>query len=235
MRYPIITLSDCQRLATEMNKGTFPSLERYTQERYTHRLSTGDVMDQSEIKRAAVLIHDILEKNRAKYGRDRDRLEGRVAPILYSALHKVDLAVLDDPGFWCFLSLKYFWNFIAWREKKAFTEGNYLKYVCGERSTESVLTRMYLRVQALGGSEYGSMASEVPMATDFWRSHIIRVRTGTAPSLTRAFVERQRDDRLNTPELRQFARRLNRTWTNILLNIYDDEEARQLIEELWTR
>ena len=230
MKYPIITSSDCRYVAEQLNIGSSPNVQEYIK-----WLGTGDDLDRDRINEAAREIGRVLEQYSGINNRDRDRLEGRAAPILYEVLQDVDIAVLDDPGFWRYLSLVHFWRFIAWREEKAFARGNYLKYVDGVNSTECVLTRMYLRVQALGGNEYGSMAAEVPMATDFWRSHIIRVRTATAPSLTRAFVERQRDDRLNTPELRQFARRLNRTWTNILLNIYDDEEARQLIEELWTR
>ena len=228
MRYPTITMSDCRSLAGQMSNGFSPNIQLSVT-----WLGVGNCLELDRIEEAARKIDQVWKEHRDLYGSDKDRLEGRVAPTLYSALQEVCVEVLDDPGFWRYLSLAHFWDFIAWREDKAFARGNYLKYVDGKKSTECVLTRMYLRVQALGGSDYGYMAVEVKKATDLWRSHIIRVRTGTAPPLTRAFVKQQRDNWLNTPDLREFAKRLNRTWTNVLLNIYDDEEAERLIAELW--
>lgn len=228
MRYLIVTRSDCRRLAERLIQGDPIDIEQYV-----HPQGDGEALDYERIKQASIRINRKLYLHRPESVGDKDNLEGKAAPILYEGLEGIEAAVLDDPGFWRYLSLRYFWRFISWREKQAFERGNYLKYIDGDKSTECVLTRMYLRVQALGGNEYRYLASALPRSTDFWRSHVIRVRTGTAPPLTRAFVKKQRDDRLNTPELRQFARSLNRTWTNLLLNIYDDEEAAKLIDELW--
>ena len=227
MRYLMITRSDCRRLAEQLIQGDPVDMEQYV-----HQQGDGEALDYERIQQASIRINRKLNLHPEAI-RDRDILEGKSAPILYEGLEGIEVAVLDDPGFWRYLSLQYFWRFISWREEQAFERGNYLKYIDGDKSTECVLTRMYLRVQALGGNEYNYLASALPRSTDFWRSHVIRVKTGTAPPLTRAFVKKQRDDRLNTPELRQFARTLNRTWTNLLLNIYDDEEAAKLIEELW--
>ena len=161
----------------------------------------------------------------------REQCEAEAAPLLHHALCDVDVEVLDDPGFWRFLSLDLFWDFIRWREAKAFGRGNYLRYVDGRSSNECVLTRMYLRAAAVGGLPFAEYASVLPKATDFWRSHVVRVRTGTAPSLVRAFVDMQRQRRLPTDPLRQFAKALNRTWSNVVLSIYDDE-AQALVEEI---
>ena len=242
MRYPTITLSRCRTLALRMRKGGFINIEPYV-----HWRVIGRDLDLTSIKQVAEHIDSELERNITEYSSDKGLYEGKAALYLYNAIKDIDISILDNPGFWRYLSLKYFWNFIKWREEAACDprkdneenykkrRDNFLKYIVSENSTESVLTRMFLRVRALGGSEDGHLASALPRSTDFWRSHVIRVRTGTAPSLTRAFVKKQREDPLATPELRQFARRLNRTWTNLLLNIYDDEEAASLIEDLWPR
>ena len=136
------------------------------------------------------------------------------------------------PVFWRYLSLDLFWVFIQWRETKAFARGNYLKYVDGRSSTECVLSRMYLRAAAVGGLEFAKYASALPRAADFWRSHVLRVRTGTAPSLVRAFVDTQRQQRLPTDLLRRFAKDLNRTWSNVVLTICHDDETQALVEEI---
>ena len=79
-----------------------------------------------------------------------------------------------------------------------------------------------------------SLTAGLQHGSDFWRSHVLRVRTGTAPELTRALVEMQKDDdrRLATDPLRAYARRLNRVWTNVNLNLLDKDQASALIEEL---
>ena len=163
---------------------------------------------------------------------DKDRFEGRSAPRLYSALSAFPTDVLDDPRFWAYLSVAYFWDFIAWREEGAFSRGNYLKYLNAESPTESVLPRMFLRAAAVGGPEYGDLAGAIPQGTDFWRSHVTRVRTGTAPVVARALVVSHRDDRLATDDLRALARELNRSWTNVVLYLHDEDEAAGLIGEL---
>jgi len=162
---------------------------------------------------------------------DRDELEGRAASDFYHALRHVPIEVLDDPGFWRYLSIALFWDFIAWREEEPFESGNYLKYVNGRSNTEAVLNRMYMRAKAVG-EEHLHLANALEKSADFWRSHIIRVRTGTAPPLARSFVRMQRDDRLMTSQLRHFARELNRNWSNIELHLYDDEAASELLSDL---
>ncbi|MCY4638117.1 MAG: hypothetical protein OXG04_27095 [Acidobacteria bacterium] len=162
----------------------------------------------------------------------KEEREAEAAPLLHDALSIVDVEVLDDPGFWRYLSLALFWDFIRWRETKAFARGNYLRYVDGKSSNECVLTRMYLRGAAVGGLPFAEHASVLPKATDFWRSHVVRVRTGTAPSLVRALVDMQRQHRLPTDPLRQFAKALNRTWSNVVLSIYDDDEAHALVKRI---
>ena len=56
------------------------------------------------------------------------------------------------------------------------------------------------------------------------------MRTGTAPVLAQAFVEKQATDRMQTNELRSYAKRLNRIWSNVALTVYDESEAEQLLQ-----
>lgn len=196
------------------------------------------MVDWGEIRAAADWMKRQIETAESK---DRDRTEGRLAIRLHQALNHVDPAVLDDAGFWRYLALRHFWDVIRWREPKAFNGPDNtekaIKYVDAIKPTESVLTRMYLRAVAIGMNEAdpgdeGQLAYVLSTATDFWRSHVIRVRTGTAPPLVRAFVRRQERERMSTEPLRDFAKAINRTWTNVQLNEYDETEAADLLEEL---
>ena len=228
MKYPTLSLLRCEEIVRERVAGR----EAVVQAQW---IGDGEEMDLRRIADAARAIKALLtgDWNRR---RDGDYVEGLAATHLYRALAPEDaptvpVEVLDDPGFWRFLGLQYLWEFISWRELSV---GKQLEYVNGLRSTECVPTRMYLRVAAVGGLEFAERHSErLKQATDFWRSHILRVRTGTAPALTRAIVSRQARQPLETDSLRPFAKRVNGAWTNVLLNMYDDAEAERFVDELW--
>ena len=232
MRYKSLSESLCRELAKDLLASRQPSIHGADQ-------GTGDdVVDWGEIRAAAEWMKQQTETAGSK---DRDRTEGRLAIRLHQALSHVDPSVLDDAGFWRYLALRHFWDVIQWREPKAFkgldSSEKAIKYVDAIKPTESVLTRMYLRAVAIGMNEAepgdeDQLAYALSTATDFWRSHVIRVRTGTAPPLVRAFVRRQERDRMSTEPLREFAKAINRTWTNVELNEYDETEAARLLEEL---
>ena len=227
MRYPYLTVSTCLDLARRRFAGENPSIESHTDWQ-----GIGVDVDLQEISPAVDLIEAEMTETSNRSPSERDRVEGRAAVLLYEALRNVEPDVLDDPGFWRYLSLAHFWNFIRWRESGAFADGKFERYLDGRTATECVLTRMYARGASVGGLDHLEAAEAVREATDFWRSHVLRVKTCTAPPVVRAFVEMQASERLTTDDLRAFAKALNRTWANVVPAIYEDEDARALIEEL---
>ncbi len=184
-------------------------------------------------------------------GARKDTLEGKASLVLHRAISdgEADLAMLDDPGFWRYVAIAYLWNFAVWREHgtlfpkpKASGEPNesperrFAVYIDGRRLHECVPSRLWLRVNMLGGQEL-DLAFQAEGSTDFWRSHILRVKAGEHPGIVRAMARRQADasTRLTTPLLREFAKQLNRTLQNLVPAMLDDEAADLLVEELWER
>ncbi len=230
----------------------YPTLSRNKTILFLARLRDGeDVSEEIVIKREWVgsgddLAHALLDGCREElkstwelqhtkpmYKRDRDRLEGMLSGPLHAALKQLDIEVLDDPGFWRYLSLAHFWWLVNWREPPGERKAErYLGYVDGSHPTECVLLRMYLRAQSVEFEGEYSLAGSLPDAADFWRSHVVRVRTGSAPEITRAFAQTQAAERMTTLPLRAFATRLNRMWTNIVMNTLDEKRAGHLIDEL---
>jgi len=199
-------------------------------------LGNGDDIDLTPIDDvAADVVRRVAVEAGGAPGRHPDDVEGEIAGPLHRVLHRLPTRVLDDPGFWRFLSLGDLWAFVRWRERSTFDGGEpskYLKYVDGKNPAECVLMRTYLRGAIAEEAGDHALAAVIPQATDLWRSHILRVRTASAPEVAKALLRSQRDDRMPTPVLREFAKRLNRTWTNVVLHTYDDEEADRLIQEL---
>lgn len=163
----------------------------------------------------------------------RELLEGQISGQVHSAVRAVPIEALDDPRFWRYLAVRYFAEFTAWREKDALKKGGIAKYFTANESHESIPLRLYLRAQSVRDT-HGTyeLAHAVPRGTDFWRSHVLRVRTGRAAGLTRSLVELQRDDRLSTKPLRELAKLINRMWANVVLLEYPARDAKILLDNL---
>ncbi len=236
MRYPIVTLTKCREFATGRAGGAQPAIEPTW-------VGRGGEIDTSPLRVAQAEIRGVIGKWQHLPLSRRADAEGDAAAIVYDALTTAGVhaglreavPVLDDPGFWRYLTLCHFWDFVAWRHwghPGDFRSDKHMRYVDATNSQECVVSRMYLRMAAVGGMEHGDLASCLTGAGDFWRSHILRVRTASAPPLTRAMVQAQRDSHLRAAYLRELAKRVNRTWSNVVLDLYDDEDADELTIEL---
>ena len=167
---------------------------------------------------------------------NREQLEGELAEAVHVALKLVPIEILDDARFWRYLAVRYFTEFIAWRESKALGKGNIEKYFASKESHESIPLRLYLRAQSvMGGSGGYELAAAIPEGTDFWRSHVLRVRTGRATPLTTAFAVMQSKQRLTTNPLRAFAKLVNRMWANVMLFEYSEKQATEVLSSLRTQ
>lgn len=235
MKYPVVT-----RKATESIVARFLADPGATlNDGDVEWAGSGSAIELSAIEECAAAI----EKARQEYLEaaaqiDQDHVEGRAAVPLHQTLSGLDLTLLDDPGFWRYLTLAHFWPLVYWREQKAFDTQpppKYLVYVDAVRTTETVLTRMFLRANAVRDGDDYSLVTSSREATDFWRSHVLRVTVGSAPNVARPFARLHRDKRMSTNDLRAFARRLNRLSTNVALPLVSEEEAAQSLAELDSR
>lgn len=228
MRYPILVRSRTESLVRSMVlEGTTPNWE-------LERSWIGSGQDVVLTELESVL-DDMKEQFANRVPRDAqstpEAFEGRFAGAVHSALRDLPIEALDDPGFWRYLSLVHFWWFIAVREAPAIGRGNVMTYVDGGR--ECVPFRMFLRAQAIRDADDYGLAGALPKSADFWRSHVLRVRTGTAPPLARAFARLQVEKGMVSDDVRPFARRINRLWSNIVFHTWDDESCDQLLMELY--
>ena len=127
-----------------------------------------------------------------------------------------------------------FWWYAEWRQESSFVLGGaYAQYVDGKNSSECVILRTYLRGQIATEAGDPKLASVIPKAGDFWRSHIVRVSNWQFPGVVNAFVKFQEQKRLIArPDLGLLARKLNRRRSNLVLTKYNPKEATELLEEL---
>jgi len=226
MRYPTVTDEGAKILLAEYEVGVTDNLAIRTT-----WLGDGDEVDLAELGRIVAPFEQELAVDGAPG--DWDPFEGRLAAGVHASMNDVPIQVLDDHQFWAYLSFRYFWWFTSRREAGPIANGNGLRYVQNRAPADAIPIRLFLRGQAaLLAGDYRP-ASSLVRSADLWRSHVLRVRTGSAPTVTRAFVELQERVAMRTERtLRPFARRLNRTWTNVLLHTYDEDRASALMQQI---
>ena len=248
MRYPTVSLQAVRRVAADRIQAGATQPMNLTDDFDVRWTGDGADVELAPLMQLPDQL-DVVKDESAANKLDEDQTEGRAAGVLCRALATAgaDVSVLDDAGFWRYVGLACTWRFTIWREHKAIAGalGNpdrrvpdrFWVYVNGRSATECVPLRMYLRVQSLGGLQYADLASAVRAGTDFWRSHILRVKAGEHPAIVRGMVRRQSDEatRLSTSELRELAKSVTRTLTNLVPGLLSDEDADALVGELWQR
>jgi hypothetical protein len=232
MRYPTLSSAQTEDLVQQLVRGESTSA-------FTLALwkGHGETIDFEPLEEVVEDFQDLLITFREdpSANSDKDLFEGTLAVAVFPFFNSIPIEVLDDPGFWRYLAIQYFWWFASWRESGPIASGNAAAYTNASLNSEHIPLRLYLRAKAVKVEDNDvSLTAGLRHGSDFWRSHILRVRTGTAPKLTRALVEMQNDNerRLATDPLRSYARRLNRVWTNVNLNLLDEAQTKELIEEL---
>lgn len=243
MKYPALSLSSAMNFAGEMTEQPWAInedfvmdfLSRHQREASSPGSGAEKTLNLVELEIVADELKvqtEILLKSKKK-SVDKDELEGQFCSKVHNALKHVPIEILDDPSFWRYLSVRHFSEFVMWRESSALDKGNVATYISAKSSAESIPVRMYLRAQAMLNEDGKCpLAEAVPEGTDFWRSHIIRVRTGRATQLAQAFAKLQSTERMITEELRPFARRLNRFWANINMLDYDKKASDDILKEI---
>lgn len=211
-----------------------------------------EVVDVTELGVVLREYGDHVSPLVVKSGAQRDVYEGEVCGRVHASLTMCEqecFRALEDPGFWSYLSFRFGVGILRWRETAVATyvktpndktRAAALKYVYDPKLTEGVLSRMYLRgrISAVDGDysiaearEYGASVGN----TDVWRSHITRIVSGNAHPLARALATYWNEHewiKTDTPNggLRLLAKMINRRRSNILPELLDADEAKQVVE-----
>jgi len=249
MRYPTLDRTPLTALAEMfLGKEELGPSERQDVESHRVDRGSGDTMDLrplvKRVKEMQSLHQELLDD--PDYENDPDRIEGRLSELLHKGLKASGMPdeALDDKDFWQYLVMKYFWWLVVWRHhtaqpdnRKQFKEGGkYLRYLNHEKHEVSVLARMYIRAD-LARDDNGSyeLAWAGSDATDLWQSHLIPLKTAYTPVLVRAILRRQARQPLATLKLRECAKDIKRSNTNVIAIDWTDEDADAYVDHHWTK
>jgi len=172
-------------------------------------------------------------------GMDADRLEGKWALQLYHAFVPLGPRVLNDLGFWRFVACEKLPRFVMWRDSSE-KNGASKEGFGGGRSAsgfqDCVPYRMFRRGQIAALAQVKKMSPEQIAnieGTDLWRSHVLRIRLGNAPTAAAAFLQvanNRRGGEVSLTDLvREAAKLVQRLSTNVVFVYLDEAEATALI------
>lgn len=249
MRYPTLDITPLKALANmSLGKEELGPYEQTQIRAHQVDRGSGETMDlrrlEERVKEMKSLHRELLDD--PDYEKDLDRIEGRLSELLHKGLKasRMPDEALDDKDFWQYLVMRYFWWLVVWRhhtaqpeKRKQFKEGGkYLRYLNHEKPHISVLARMYIRAD-LALDEDGSyeLAWRGRAATDLWQSHLIPVDTGRTPVLVRAILRRQASQPLATNSLRECAKDITRSNTNVVPASWTDEDADDYVDHHWDK
>lgn len=247
--YPKVTVEEAKEFARR--EMTFEDL---TQEQVDDFLGSKGI-DAGEIDFRAV--ETVVAELNERLGRtdDADRrlesLEAEFSAPVHDAIAGLPMVALGDVEFWTYLAVRFFWRFIQRRQRSSLPFAKPIKakaaapeaadapeklpiarYLIGKDHYQIPL-RMFLRAQAVGTGDGFLAEHPIENGTDFWRSHVLGVRTSAYPAWARAVVAAQSRTGLDTDGARQSAKRINRIRANVSMALHEDEEAAEIVESLW--
>jgi hypothetical protein len=251
MSYPKMTEAEVSRFVTEVLIRDDIS-EEVVEEFFTELKITSGTLDLSDVERVATELYEKCRKTK-KFGANLDQLEIDATAGVYSAFDGLPLPALGDVEFWSYCSARYFWGFISLRQRSSILKarGQRVKQMLNEDALaaeeESVPLRRYvlgkdhyqiplrlfLRGQAVNGDGAFIEDNPVEKATDFWRSHILAVRTAAYPSWARPLLAAQSKAKYKINDQRPAARKINRIRANVSPVLHTEAEAKAIVEPIW--
>lgn len=211
----------------------------HTQLEVEHRGSNGvDYVEDIDEAIETVLEH-WQNADLAKYSSDqkRDELEGELAVPLYEGLQDLPAEVLTDKDFWRYLSAALY-DFVVWRQNTTKTVTGLFPYfgvASNGLGRECVPHRMFNRAYIVGvAGKVNAAADPFELArigaADMWKSHVLRVANGNAPLVVHEFATDVKAGNLPTDILRPMVKNLRRVRSNVLFEVLDPHQARDLVD-----
>lgn len=169
-----------------------------------------------------------------------DASEGELSVQFYKALSQLNPEVLNDLDFWRYVACAHLKDFIIWRDGSADSPASRAGFGAGKSASgfqDCVPYRMFRRGQIACLAKIPGVTpleiAKIP-GTDLWRSHVLRVRIGNAPTAAATFLliaEGYRGGSISMTKLsREAAKLVKRLRSNVLMDYLDWDDAREILE-----
>ena len=172
--------------------------------------------------------------------KDADAIEGQLSVDFYRQLVQLPPEVLNDLDFWRYIACSHLSDFVVWRDGSEALPASRAGFGAGKSAAafqDCVPYRMFRRGQiaclAKVPGKTPLQIAKIP-GTDLWRSHVLRVRIGNAPTAAATFLltaDGYRNRNVSSTEIsREAAKLVKRLRSNLLMDYLDSDECRDVIE-----
>ena len=169
-----------------------------------------------------------------------DSSEGELSVQFYKAFSQLNPEVLNDLDFWRYVACEHLKDFIIWRDGSADSPASRAGFGAGKSASgfqDCVPYRMFRRGQIACLAKIPGVTplqiAKIP-GTDLWRSHVLRVRIGNAPTAAATFLliaDGYRGGSVSITKLsREAAKLVKRLRSNVLMDYLDWDDAREMLE-----
>ena len=173
-----------------------------------------------------------------------DAFEGELSVQFYKVLSQLNPEVLNDLDFWRYVACAHLKDFIIWRDGSEDSPASRAGFGAGKSASgfqDCVPYRMFRRGQIACLAKIPGVTplqiAKIP-GTDLWRSHVLRVRIGNAPTAAATFLliaEGYRGGSISMTKLsREAAKLVKRLRSNVLMDYLDSDDARGILEPEFT-
>lgn len=234
MRYPVLERNKAQQLIDARR-----AKEHHEEEAFVDTRGEGSDFDDAFIhplKERLEALRKTFPPQLAAKSPEGGRFEAEACSLVHQAIPHAFGSAISDSDFWRYLAVIHFSDLVEWRHGTKENPAHMNNYGIGN-TKRNLLFRMWVRAEIAydeGSSEPYRLARFGDK--DLWESHIIAVRTGNARATVRSLMKYLYPEELNGKcrlkiiEVRQLAKRLTRLRANVLLEIYDEQQALALVQ-----
>jgi hypothetical protein len=179
-------------------------------------------------------VHKILDEVTKDTKTSQERLHGLFEQALtlpaLNFFESLPPAAKFTPGFWSFISFKIA-AAVEWRYPPNDKEGWSRNFVSSHSPSDFIdgfLPRIVVRGLIASNSAKALSLS----GQDFWRSHILRVKTGFSKEMSIAFAEHVVDASMPVAEQRTLAKKIRSARSNIIFEALDSSQAAKILKSL---
>ena len=179
-------------------------------------------------------VHGILSEVLKNTSNSQERMHSQLEKELTGPAIKFYESLPPDakftPGFWSFMSFQIS-SVVEWRYPPNDKEGWSRNFVSSHSPSDFIdgfLPRIIVRgLIARSSAKALSLSGQ-----DFWRSHILRVKTGFSKEMSIAFAEHVVDTGMAVADQRSLAKKIRSARSNVIFEALDSAQATKILKSL---
>jgi len=179
-------------------------------------------------------VHGILSEVLKNTSNSQEKMHSQLEKDLTGPAIKFFETLPPDakftPGFWSFMSFQIS-SVVEWRYPPNDKEGWSRNFVTSH-SPSDFIDGFLPRIIVRGLIARSSVKALSLSGQDFWRSHILRVKTGFSKEMSIAFAEHVVDTGMAVAEQRSLAKKICSARSNVIFEALDSAQATKILKSL---